>query len=506
MGFRSILVLDSYGTSIGGTQAAYRMVGASIDSALQIGSTFPVSDEPASNRNNHVALNTMVRWGNYIYAWVNSTTQIRIYRYDTSSPSDDWVLYKTLTATTDNGDKHIKSGLYIMMVDGVPHLVGAAANTSPVYVGFKINLLTDALTETSAFGSISSGPGVRLAIIYRNILFLLSDTSRPYYYDPLTNATGQTSGAQTDTAKGTMVVYDGRLLWIAPSGNVVAIHELDFSTLSWGTTYTTAINIQDGSNTFTNSRWCAWVAPGNTNSGGQSLWLITNSRGPSNNNPTWQLHEFFFSPTDVFTTTDWTTALPTNLINNAAGTSTTASGAGKWRPFADNETSPGNPAINLFFSNTTDTGGVLSRYLFDPTGPSVTLLDTGSINSGWYQCPHDSTYGGGDRYWVPDQPTIRIMTHEPIGNGYQRITFIVSSPNSTSPVDVELYFIDNQEINIIRGTLSDPTSGAIASDSTGDYISGVIPDGVTEHQVTWLASVDGVSELEFAEIVLRVVM
>jgi len=505
VGFRSILVLDSYGTSIGGTQAAYRMVGASIDSALQIGNTFPVSDEPSSNRSSHIAINTIVRWGNYIYAWVNSTTQIRIYRYDVDTPSDDWVLYKTLTATTDSGDKHIKGGLYIMMLGGIPHLVGIASNGSPAYIGFKINLLTDTLNETSAFGSITTAAGVRLAIIYRNTLFVQSDTSRPYYYDPLTNATGQTGGAQVDTVKGTMVVYDGRLLWITP-GTTAVIHELDFSTLTWGTTYTTDINTQDGSNTFNTSRWAAWVAPGNTNAGGQSLWLITNSRGPANSNPTWQLHEFFFSPTDIFTITDWTTTLPSNLINNAAGTTATASGSGKWRPFIDNETSPGNPAVNLFFSNTTDTGGVLSRYLFDHTGPSVTLLDTGAINSGWYQCPHDNTYGGGDRYWVPGQPTIRIMTHEPIGNGYQRITFIVSSPDPTSPVDVELYFIDNQEINITRGTLSDPTSGTIISDSTGDYISGVSADGATEHQVTWLASADGVSELEFAEIILRVVM
>jgi hypothetical protein len=509
VGLRSILVLDSYSTSIGGTQAAYRMVGATVDPALQIGSAFPIADEPSSNRTQSLQNSTIVRWGNYIYAQVNSSSQARLYRYDVDNPSADWVLYKTITATMANGTKHCKGPLHIMMLGGVPHLVGVVGNTSNQFVAFKVNLLTDAISNTSSFGSFGASIGMRNNIIYKGRLFIQGESTRPYYYDPLNHTSAQTGGTTVDMNRTTFVVYDNRLLWINSSGSpaVLTIYELDETTLSWGgTVYTTSVSVHDGSSHFTHSRWAAWVAPGKTNAGGQSLWMITNSRGAANNNPTWQLHEFFFEPTSVFTTTDWSSALPATLLNNGPGAQSAVTGSSKWRPFMDNETTPGSPIVNLFFSSHSDTGGILSRYIFDPTGPTLTLMDVGPANSGWFQCPHDNTYGAGDRFWVPGQPTIKIMTHAPLGDGHQRVTFIASSPDPSSPIDVELYYVDNSEVAIYRGSLSDPTEGTIASNTGGDYISGITADGVTEHEVTWLASDDGVTELSFVEIVLRAVM
>lgn len=500
MSNRPVLVLDSYGTSIGGTQSAYTMIESTIDPQLRIGSAFSHSDEPSGSRNQSLFSNTIVRWGNYIYAQVNATSIARIYRYDTTGPTQDWELYHSLTNLPTATNRESKPGLYILMINRVPHLIGMSGTSTGV-VAFKINLLTDAKTETTTTAvSFQDSVGVRTPILYKNILYFgAGDGGRPWYYDPRTNTIAQTTGTATAQNRDVLTVYDGRLFWLVYLNPVMLIYELDEATQSWATLYTTTINITDGT-TFSHSRWAAWPAPGKINPG-QSLWVMSNTRTISNSVPEWQLHEIYFE-TDVVSV-DWSSALPASLINNGPGVA--ASANGKWRPMIDNETTPGTPIVNLFLSSNSDTPGILSRWVFDSAGPSLTLVDTGLLNTGWIQTPLDSTYGGGDRFWAPGQPTIKLVDHESAALTNQRLTFVIDSSNPTDLVDVEFYFTKNSEIATTRCSLNVPSAGTIQSNTGGDYISGLVADGVTEYQVTWLASDDGVVVSDFVEVIARII-
>ena len=162
-----------------------------------------------------------------------------------------------------------------------------------------------------------------------------------------------------------------------------------------------------------------------------------------------------------------------------------------WHSFLDNDTDPENPNITIW-SQVPD--GDSSYNAWQWNGPSLLMTNLGPGPDAGLALPHTKD-GGGEYVFTQDEPNVEIISVTPAIDT-QTVSFVVYSPNPTDMLKIRFWFDDGETFARTSAMLIGPVTGGgvLSSDTTGDYVDGVLADGVTIHTVTWDIVSDGLAK------------
>jgi len=431
--------------------------------------------------------------------------------YRSTDQGSNWTLVHTLT---DVDTTACKSGLYIVYINGVATLCGFyCAVTGSAFRGVTS---TDGTTWTNVIlpGATASGTTAPYGMtLYRGKLFGIQGT-QVFIYDP---GAGTISGIPSSSVPSASSLSSAGLTVCA--GNVYIAYRDTSGFLSlaklagsnFSKKFTSGSLVSTGT-----GKWGVWTLttdptanPFNPAGVAESIAVIAHRPGAgtlSPFDPRWGSYFFQYLPTtDTFTFTDLTaTAIP-SLMATASGTTTSIA------IFFDNAVNPGAVRDVFVYYNDGTTnwnlykwGNYLRMGKWSDLAANIPLVedfaDTADALPSLPQVTGSYIFGAGVNVGSSSQVSVNLISRAYVVGGI-RLTFTLAFPQFAGQMAKIVGFWGTKNT-----TLPNDSVATLTASSHGTIVSNVIynlvPDGVTQFQVTWLAETDGISNFDSYKIVL----
>jgi hypothetical protein len=478
-----ILAVDQYNAS----PQVYRLnfadpagIGAKIGDPLAASGAF------SGTALNNYHPNCVVRHGTKIYAYQN----LKIFVYDELNPSDDWQLLYTFPQSFFGGSQ-LFSGLYKMILDDDPHLVGiggGAGSTSIQHISW--NLRTNTLRADGVIGGVTglNNQGFHGVTPWKQFIIYIDSGIAIRKFDFITNThTNITVSPALDSNfdGGTFSPWLGELYMLHnQSLNNMSLWKYDENLDAFDLVH--AIGFQRTQLGFSDVRSAMWQQNG-------FLYAITALHNNSGGNG-WTFWKF--SQGTIISQQDITSSLPIDLQMPASGgvEPPAWNSQQRWTAVIDQEVSPGMPQVTLYLH---ESGSAVQSTLtaYSWADPVLTPIDSGQASNFSIAQELD---GGGDRFYTLSDVVPEVLKVQVTGTTV-RVTFRLHGGGVQT---LGIWWEFNQDVPTMRGTLTNPSTGAITG-SGNDVLSGITADGVTQYSVEWRAQFDGVTDLDDVNFMIK---
>jgi hypothetical protein len=455
----------------------------------KIGGTLAASPAFSGTGTVNYHTNFVLRHGRKIYAYQN----LKIFVYDEENPSDDWQLLYTFPQNFFGGSQ-LFSGLYKMVLDDDPHLVGiggASAITSIQH--FSWNLRTNTLRSDGVVinAGVLDNQGFHGAVVWKQFLIYMdsqhsnSDARKFDFVNNSVTIINSTTLVDTNYDACTFSPWQGKLyMFHGQNAANVGLWEFDEDLNQFD--FVHDIGFLRTTASFSTVRSAMWPHNG-------FLYLIA----PTSNGMGGDGFTFWkFSQGTTISQQDITSSLPAGLqmIPTGSAEPVNWNGLQRWTAVVDQEAAPGTPQVTLYLS---ETGSAIQSTLtaYSWADPVLTAVDSGQASNFTLAQEVD---GGGDRFWTPNDIVPEVTKVQATGTTV-RVTFILHGGGVQS---LGIWWAFNQDLPITRGTLTNPSSGTITGGGN-DILSGITADGVTEYSVEWRAQFDGVTDLDDVNFMIK---
>jgi len=447
---------------VDGVPGVYRLNGTSL---TLLGSTFG-SLESYNDNSENKGRNRVIQFDGKVYALLNNI----VYVYDLANPTLDWQISHSFALASE-----FSSGLYQMLVNGVPHIVctygrptggmGAPVN---YFRGVKFDGTT--WTETGdqmTSGSISSdSTGIFGEIVFKDIFYFagsssaVTPTARIISYDPRSQAINEVATVGSHVQPVHPIIFDDKLYFVSLSSTAAFLFRLDANTAVAVGTITAGIN--------SGSHRATWAVFADEYFGTPTMfWVGVNSGG--------SLQAYRFDAT----------ASPVNITNDVIPSGFTGLGVDyRMSCYVDQEANPGGKPEILLYGAGANSGDVATFMKWKGAYHEIEVLGTVG-GAGQLGMVNDLT-GGGDRVLFDNESNIDILEVENLSGSYR---VRIDLKNSVmSPTNVRMSFDKKHSRPRTPATLLSTTDGVIGTD--GLVVSGLVPPTVFD--VVWDSGGDGI--------------
>jgi len=375
-----------------------------------------------------------------------------------------------------------KSGLHVLNISGVPHMVAVHSTGGGIYRIKSSNGTSWSELNLVGAGTQLGDDGHLRSIVYQNNLYFTGNTSINGHltWNPETDGFTTLSPSLIPNCQaGDFVVWRNKLYRLAADSNTVTNEGalLEFSTGTYlnRVRFTATGNLQGGGGSFTQNAYCAFVGPDG------DLYCIYHAF--TNPNAGWKCFRIQESG-GVYTPTDITSSVLPSAIRWGSGG---PQNGGRFEKFIDDETNAlaGGPTIVYLWYATADSAGTTrTQYQWVSNSAEISQQDIGAPIE--IALPHNDK-GGGDRVWFTGEMDARIISKPTPIVGGERISFKIYQPTGAAPISnvrFRLLYSNKGEAPVSIGTLSNPSTGTLVG---GNEIQGLTADGTTTYQVSWLA-------------------
>lgn len=441
--------------------------------------------------------------------------------YRSTDQGSNWTLVHTLT---DVDATACKSGLYIVYINGVATLCGFyRAVTGSAFRGVTS---TDGTTWTNTIlpGATASGTTTPYGMtLYRGKLFGIQGT-QVFIYDPGAGTiasidVSEVPSASSLSSAGLTVCGGNVYIAYRDSSGFLSLAKLGGGSFSQKFTSTSSVSTGTG-------KWGVWTLT--ASAGGtpdpfipatlqEQVCVIAHRPGAgtlSPFDPRWGSYFFLYQPsTDTFTFTDLTATSIPSLMATASGTTTSVA------IFFDTAVNPGAVRDVFIYYNDGTANWNLYRWnnyqrmgKWAPPTTNIPLVaafaDTDDALPSLPQVTGSYTFGagaiafGGNTYYQfsSSQVSVNLISRAYVTGGI-RLTFTLAFPQFAGQLAKIVGFWGTKNTTLPNNSVATLTASSHGT-ITGNIIYNLVPDGVTQFQVTWLAETDGISNFDSYKIVL----
>ena len=470
----------------GANSRVIRYVGLS---EVDLGATFGALESGGTNIS---ARNRVIQVGGAVYAVLNAgvyALQPDGTTWSNAALDGGLVFSDPSTA----GDAVVRSGLSVVYISDVPHLVGVYRSSGGQLIGYTLNVNTGTWAEAAESIGLADVPtgangGFWNEIVFRGQLHIfgsdaVTNLPRAFRFNPATGAyTSDTTAIFDAVDRGLdACVFNNRLHavyrtstdslrlaeWV--NGTWTDISEVDAGPIDAATDIHRRCVFTDQTNLY------AIV-------GSDSTWRC------------WQLD-------GSFTTSDISIAVLPDELRSAAvgGGSFVGTPDGRMFAFADVDTVPGSLDIYLRYAADGTAGTPWTIYEWQ--GNAATMTSPGSVGDVAHALV-SAKATGGEYIFTPSELDILITGKAPVLGG-ERIFFkAFGEPGPTNKV-VEFYYNREGEPTTSLATLTGTAAGGVAV-RVGNEVQDVQADGVTVYEVTWNINADAISTGDRVQLVPRI--
>ena len=426
-----------------------------------------------------------VQFQNSIFAYQAN----KLYKFDGVS---DWDLVHTTSSQFATGNFAWHGGLHVVQISGVPTMVAVYTNTGNV---LSATHSTDGVTWTDYFTTLTTSTTefIGRSFTFRNDIFIAINSQTP------------TSLSKYDTATNTATETTSDALWVLGFAKDFCV--LNGELYGLGAQATGVNNLMHvkrlvGSQFVNAHTFSAAHRTSSIHSASDSGHLLftdgTNLYafivGVNSGSITGTTAAKLVPDGDGFIYTDITDIVIPVGLKPTGPTQT------RWWSFMDNDTDPSNPSIFIWSQTPT---GESSHNAWRWNGPAAAMTNLGVAPAAGMALPH-SKDGGGEYIFTPNEPSIEIVNIV-AGPDSQIVSYVVYGSDISSGIKVRLWHDTAETFAREPGTLLSTTGGGlIDTDSVGDFIDDVMPDGVTVHTVEWDVIADGLTRGDAAIVMLAI--
>jgi hypothetical protein len=223
------MIEDGGAVTVPATAFKYIQIGSSFGSPENVDNT-QTSGYPTIKERRGTC-NSVIRVGRRIYAQSND----EIYMYDMDDPSSDWTLIYVIP-NVNTSEPWVKSGLYLFLLDGIPHIGGFSKHTDGSRVNiFRIDTTTNVGTHLGSPQLLATGAtGVTFITTYfwNNRVWLFQNGNNIAWvdlvhgsYNSVTWGTIDVSGTlSTANLDGSFHEWNGDLYAAFVNGGIWTLH------------------------------------------------------------------------------------------------------------------------------------------------------------------------------------------------------------------------------------------------------------------------------------------
>ena len=464
---------------------------------IVLGSPFGSSYTPAIDPEHDSSRNRVIHFLGEVYAVLGDG----VYRYNqgpgnfpsgaapgtwSKSPLDNALTFSD-TLVSDF-DQQSLSGLYVINIGGVPHIVGVKRHTSSstAWEAFKFNSATGAWSESGAIAtglaavsSSTTAGGIHNSFIFNGVLHFSygnsTNTASHAVFDPTLDIFSQVSssgsgGFKTTSFQIEYCMYLNRLFAVNSDTTTDANSLWEYVNGTWTHLSTiepagaqTAVDPKKARNCFFTD--------------GTNMYLVSLIQSPS---ATWKCYQI----DNTLTITDITASvLPASLLSGRATVE-------RFQVMIDNDTSIGNPTFLLYHSASATPGSQRTAYQWNGNASLLTQVDVGGDVA--HAAPTD-TRSGGERFFTENQLDVAIIDVSPVFGGEQVTFKVFGDAGGPSDKKFKLYYTLEGEPDVSEATLKLPVTGGSATlNAVLNQVEGITADG-TQYTVVWDTVTDSIT-------------